>query len=761
MNLKNKILLIIVIIFSFQSFCQNNFSASMSSSLHEKYWFYRERLKYFVVPGEGSGESIVYDVRNLWETQDLTLGDQTIDLAWYLGILALEAEQLSWQDDMTLTELYYAIKAFERLDMCEDKYPWNKPTSELDGFFMRFDAALIDSSYHHDMTNFNQGLDESDVFLTQPPGMPTYVNRFRSLADVDWNNDASLYNSSVSAAMSQDQAAAMLMGLALVKKFAPSGEVFFFNTVENVNDHFNFQECAKSNALNITTYLKNSFIDIPDPEDFFEPDYIFLEEILQFSNLTDDWEFGNWVITDPNNNGVQRGYDAHFARKGYLSACEKITENNISFPADGLVNWEAIAHFLDFNVAPPGPYYNRIIWANLAVIADNWKIITPNPFGPDFEIRTTPGTLDRLLKKSSLKRYEIHTSLDGEISITEHEDYPPTDTDHEKLYNLIWVALNCNVSQDMYDKINDYEPRIEEILTSAPLCGPYSFSKDDTESEDLIFNFDGCINCLLPNRAAPGWRSSNRFRNEPYEFNGFKYHNTGNYPGHDYMMLYNLYRNYRIWWYGSGDGIGSYRNMIESFESQTYPYIENNIYYGTISNPANLRSFETFRYNGEIDELNNQKGSLNIRAGNTIVLEPGCHIKNGSNFNAKIEKYDCWDVGNGNKSSTFYDNNYVQNQYNISPMKYSYKTIDSRDINQSPITSFSIYPNPSHEYIKIECTLGSSEYNLRILDINGSVLISKIINPTETIDISQFDSGVYVAEILVDGFSKKNKFIKL
>ena len=108
--------------------------AQMSTSYHEKYWFYRERLKYFTQPGEGIGKSIIADTRNGNKTQDLTLGDQTIDLGWYLAILALEYKELgtnSLENDQTLTEIYYAIKAFERLDLCETYEPWNKDEPPL------------------------------------------------------------------------------------------------------------------------------------------------------------------------------------------------------------------------------------------------------------------------------------------------------------------------------------------------------------------------------------------------------------------------------------------------------------------------------------------------------------------------------------------------------------------------------------------------------------------------------------------------------
>jgi len=102
---------------------------------------------------------------------------------------------------------------------------------------------------------------------------------------------------------------------------------------------------------------------------------------LQYSNLTDDFDFGSWIITEPNRELVDRGKDCRFARRGFIKACEEITGDNISFSQDGFYEWEALAHFLDFSVTPPGPYYNRIIWANLAVVGDSWGILYPIHLG--------------------------------------------------------------------------------------------------------------------------------------------------------------------------------------------------------------------------------------------------------------------------------------------------------------------------------------------------------------------------------------------
>lgn len=90
MNLKTKLIILFISIFSLQAISQNNFNVSMVSELHEKYWFYRERLKYFIIPGEGPGKSVVFGSRNHWEVPEIAIADQTIKLGWYIAEVVID-----------------------------------------------------------------------------------------------------------------------------------------------------------------------------------------------------------------------------------------------------------------------------------------------------------------------------------------------------------------------------------------------------------------------------------------------------------------------------------------------------------------------------------------------------------------------------------------------------------------------------------------------------------------------------------------------
>ena len=62
-----------------------------------KYWYYRDRLKHFVIPGNNIGESEVAGTRNNllyapWENIDF--GQHGCYFGYYLGILATEYQLL-------------------------------------------------------------------------------------------------------------------------------------------------------------------------------------------------------------------------------------------------------------------------------------------------------------------------------------------------------------------------------------------------------------------------------------------------------------------------------------------------------------------------------------------------------------------------------------------------------------------------------------------------------------------------------------------
>ncbi|GAB4278091.1 MAG: hypothetical protein Kow0068_01580 [Marinilabiliales bacterium] len=244
----------------------NNIIAQLTYNDLEKYWFYKDRFnKYFVKVGDDIGESIVCSRRNHNGGTNFRLGDQTSHLGWYIGVLATEYKLLNdngYSTENTLTELYYALKAYERLDYCEANPPWNLSTSKVDGFFMRFDPQLYDHPELFDTTGLNNGCEKpTDSYGSRYPGMPTYIDE---VLIEEAGQDHIV--------MTQDQAIYIIMGLALVRKCLPNSSLI----VKDLNGNyipFNFHSMSKYYANNIIEYIQNrNLIHGPQKWHIYEPD---------------------------------------------------------------------------------------------------------------------------------------------------------------------------------------------------------------------------------------------------------------------------------------------------------------------------------------------------------------------------------------------------------------------------------------------------------------------------------------------------------
>ncbi|MCC6216746.1 MAG: hypothetical protein IT376_17940 [Polyangiaceae bacterium] len=175
-------------------------AAATTAENAAKYQALRTRLAAeFIVVGDEPGESQPADERK--ENEGIIRwSDSTIGLGWYLGMLATEHHLLTHPDefpgmpgdpDATLDELYYALRAMERLDFVADASFPPPCTQEgaLNGFFVRDDVPAGFHSHFPPMAGMTS--DFSDPVLTNKE-------------------------------MSQDQVYHVLLGLALVRALVPA-----------------------------------------------------------------------------------------------------------------------------------------------------------------------------------------------------------------------------------------------------------------------------------------------------------------------------------------------------------------------------------------------------------------------------------------------------------------------------------------------------------------------------------------------------------
>lgn len=218
--MKSTILIFLILIIS------SNFRAQSYDLNNKKYWFYRERLQYFVVNDnpENLGVGCVASERNSWGIQTIAYGQHIINFGYYLGVLASEYVLLNKQginSDSTEKELENALKSYIRLDNCEKSERWGMSENKFDGFFMREDVPYNFLEKYSEKLNF--GLDKkSTVYNTKYGiGYPAYIDEIYSydkrckiyVSRDTWNPKAGI--------ISQDEAIGLLMGLAIVKKLMP------------------------------------------------------------------------------------------------------------------------------------------------------------------------------------------------------------------------------------------------------------------------------------------------------------------------------------------------------------------------------------------------------------------------------------------------------------------------------------------------------------------------------------------------------------
>jgi|GEM_PF-1688915 len=244
--------------------------------LIDKYWFYRERLNYYVSNGyDGSmrGEGMVAGIRNKQSSDVISYGDQMVHFGYYIGVLATEYALLTYygQDaTATLHELDIALNCYVRDDECEGRKPWYKYFGYYDGFHMRQDVPV---TFIQDHPELNTGLTSADGVSVLDAGSPAWVAHVSANDYLNWDvnpggtpypvyqTDAEMKTGS----MSQDNAIGLIKGLALVDKCIPEG--------------YYAHEKAKEIADKVITRM---------------------------------WGGGSWIILDPNQEAVPRGANAFF-----------------------------------------------------------------------------------------------------------------------------------------------------------------------------------------------------------------------------------------------------------------------------------------------------------------------------------------------------------------------------------------------------------------------------------------------------------------
>ncbi len=263
-------------------------------SYEQKYWSYRARLlDRFVLVGEPpstcddiGGYSVPISIysektiqvdnanRNVIKFQ---AGDAPKDLAWYIGVLATEFRLLKNSGKSTETtkkELYYAMRAMERLDKKAETYSYpqhfppvdpNRCSNQtLNGFLTRSDAGY---GYFRELVNQKyKDFPDAVYVVNTKTDYDNPENRaiLFNIGDSEFTAPDNGYYGSKRNFYSKDHMAHLLMGLALVKRYV--GESYFGYNLnqEAINAAKRMIDFAQSSDWNmkIPTPMNNSTIVI-------------------------------------------------------------------------------------------------------------------------------------------------------------------------------------------------------------------------------------------------------------------------------------------------------------------------------------------------------------------------------------------------------------------------------------------------------------------------------------------------------------------
>ncbi|HSZ72867.1 MAG TPA: hypothetical protein VK750_09325 [Cytophagaceae bacterium] len=361
---------------------ETHVSAQDHKALQDKYWFYRYRLTTeFLKKGTGAiGEASGYSIPACQAYKDkqdmLHFGDGTSFLGNYMGVLATEyllmRRSNSSEERLKAVkeELYYAMKAYERLDYnAEIIVPPYKDTSHaiLNGFFLRDDVDI--DHYLSDFATPNDPAGEKKIIISD----------YTSAKDADPCTSEALRFPTV------DQISNLLVGFALVVKCMGN------ETYELNGEVYAFKAQAKHYTHTIMTYMKSVNYLIKHPTEgcdvrYNEGGYLLAYGLAQAAQTIVEERFGEPIVKV---GFGENNFTPYESSNTFLSSA--VWQNNINYPQGRdffRQNFEAkeedrnsMMRFTDAVVGSGGLYsftdahdYNNAIVAQAAAIANVLRV---------------------------------------------------------------------------------------------------------------------------------------------------------------------------------------------------------------------------------------------------------------------------------------------------------------------------------------------------------------------------------------------------
>lgn len=564
-----------------------------------KYWYYRERLKYFQVPGMKMGESNIISVRNKIAEEatkdNVDYGQPGKHTALFIGTLATEYYLLYkngqyWDAANTEKELYFALFQIKQYwDYSAEQFYGSQ--NSFNGFFVRSmvscdffnpthaNGVTISGESHLDLLNKNLSPGNAwngQTFGNLPLGHPSYVNH-RTTDDCGGTAISPLppflHNPSCDhphqdhpESMSQDEAIGILLGVECAIRFAPG--------TNSANIALHMKEEILETIINIEQTYGDDRFRIYEPRNSALPDY-------RICNA----EGGN-----------TKSYGKPFVYLYYLNP-------NLPGHNPDIINWIT--------------NYQKILWAVLSF--------------------QQLGNTDLVAMLAAMTDTWANTGL-GIFCVTEYRNW-------DSFYTLLWEALQ-NKSRPAEKQAHTLQKSLDQ-LNAAPCEGPYCYRKETEIHGD--WQGDGIF-------SGGGWASDYKwFKENECQDHGDWY--TGNYNGTDYMILYNLYHMIDY------VNCPYYVNYVDRTMGGYLPmrYNQFNMEFATNAFPAKIVAFNSLKLTTTIGletqpDITNKPGHVTYVAGTEILLEDGFTVMPGAYCHAYIDQLHCNEYASGYKGEQLYPN---------------------------------------------------------------------------------------------------------
>ncbi len=780
--MKKLILMLLLLGANGLSFAQTQ---NMSGDL-TKYWYYRWRLRNdFMVMGEGPGKSLVMQERNIERRDVILFADATLMHGYYLSMLAIEHKILSdlgrYEDlKNNERELYYAMKAVERLDKFAETIYSDATTGSNDtsyrltdiaqrpcrnGFFFRDDVPptflnlnpglspnLFTSNYYQ-LNNHKTGIHYGDLYFNkgdyeglwkhfdsdEEDGEPPYLTRpllnEPQFPIVNFEKGRELEQHSIGEE-SQDQLIRLILGFVTIVKSIPNQEFYIDLNMDGIDDAtYNFNEESRRNFTNMIGRLTGHFKgtnEVPVDEVQFQAYAGLLNPPFP------------WKILNPRYDRTLGGYIGPFKPPMQSLVPMMFTPQNdldLTHVSQCLGNPSTFYGSLWHTGTAVG--YNDFVNAKMALLMN----CTSNT-GNDNALKTVPRSIYNESKGSGRKL---------------HGFYVP-------LYDYLW-GWNANTKNDKERKAESYE-LANTWISNAPCVGPHNFARSywvpGPTQPDGPFSVDQ----FQTTGAPPYWNTPFLFDNEFSRYDDGIAENgniaEGWFSGMDYMLLYNLI-------YANADyERPMYHDLINrviDFEVNTD---NSNQLMEYTSTGLLLGAFEDMHVKSYIhgNQIVEMKALDYVELNNGADIDPSssgqihiytdqitCTFGGNTGVSNPYNLEECQTCGLEAQISSAIAPKSTQRIYSLIPetMPLTIEELNELTEEDSEINSVDIYPNPTKGVFSVYTNFHYSE--LLIIDGIGRVVGKFDLN--NDYDISNLPNGIYMVILINDENEKRHtKIVK-